>query len=49
MYGHLQTIFVSPGQEISQGQIIGLMGVTGRATGCHLHFGVYGAKNPFAK
>jgi LysM repeat protein len=48
MYGHLQTIFVSPGEQVSQGQIIGTMGATGRATGCHLHFDVYGARNPFA-
>jgi murein DD-endopeptidase MepM/ murein hydrolase activator NlpD len=48
MYGHLQTILVSSGQEVSQGQIIGFMGKTGKSTGCHLHFGVYGAKNPFA-
>jgi murein DD-endopeptidase MepM/ murein hydrolase activator NlpD len=49
LYYHLEKIFVSPGQSISQGEIIGTMGRTGRTTGCHLHFGVYGAKNPFAK
>jgi len=49
IYGHLQAIFISPGEEVSQGGIIGTMGKTGRATGCHLHFGVYGARNPFIK
>jgi LysM repeat protein len=49
MYGHLQAISVSPGQQVSQGQIIGTIGESGIATGCHLHFGVYGAENPFAR
>ncbi len=55
MYGHLQTILVSPGQEVSQGEIIALMGGkpgtpgAGLSTGCHVHFDVRGARNPFAK
>jgi murein DD-endopeptidase MepM/ murein hydrolase activator NlpD len=51
-YGHLREILVKVGQEVYQGQIIGTLGNTGRvvgATGCHLHFSVLGAKNPFAK
>jgi len=48
-YGHLSKISVNPGQKISQGQLIGYMGRTGHATGCHIHFEVRGAKNPLAK
>jgi len=54
-YGHILTSFVNPGDEVSQGQIIALMGGqpetpgAGMSSGCHLHFGVIGAKNPFAK
>lgn len=55
LYGHLQSILVTPGQTVSQGQIIALMGGqpgtpgAGKSTGCHLHFGVSGARNPFAR
>lgn len=48
-YAHLETVLVQVGDYVKQGQTIGLMGETGDATGCHVHFEVYGAQNPFAK
>lgn len=45
-YGHLSSALVSPGQRVNVGDRIGLMGATGRTTGCHVHFQVMGARNP---
>jgi murein DD-endopeptidase MepM/ murein hydrolase activator NlpD len=41
MYAHLSQIGVSAGQAVSTGDVIGYSGMTGYATGPHVHFGVY--------
>lgn len=50
-YAHTLKNLVTVGDYVAQGDQVGLIGNTGNThgpTGCHLHFEVYGAKNPFA-
>ena len=47
VYAHLLGVRISVGQYTTQGSVIGSIGTTGHSTGCHLHFEIRGAKNPF--
>lgn len=45
LYAHQSKIATNTGDEVSQGEVIGYVGSTGRSTGPHLHYEVRGAKN----
>ncbi len=39
-YGHNSAVLVTPGMTVKQGQVIALMGSTGKSTGAHVHYEV---------
>ena len=46
LYAHLSEVQVAPGQEVRQGDPVGLSGQTGRTTGPHLHLEVRKGGHP---
>jgi murein DD-endopeptidase MepM/ murein hydrolase activator NlpD len=40
LYAHLSKIFVKTGQKVKRGEVIGLVGSTGKSVGPHLHYEV---------
>ena len=46
IYAHFSKIVVKVGQQVRAGQLIGYEGRTGRASGCHLHYGLFSTDEP---
>jgi murein DD-endopeptidase MepM/ murein hydrolase activator NlpD len=41
VYAHFGKVVVKKGQAVAAGQLLGFEGATGRASGCHLHYGLF--------
>lgn len=41
IYAHFRDVTVKPGQRVAAGDLIGHEGATGRASGCHVHYGLF--------
>lgn len=41
VFAHLLDVTVQPGATVTRGQVIGRIGMTGRATGPHVHWGMF--------
>jgi LysM repeat protein len=46
LYAHMSKLITRTGAQVTQGEVIGLVGSTGHSTGPHLHFEVFNARNP---
>lgn len=41
IYAHFSKVVVKKGQVVKAGEFLGLEGMTGRASGCHVHYGLF--------
>ena len=41
IYAHFERLVVAAGDTVRPGQLLGFEGMTGHATGCHLHYGLF--------
>jgi len=48
LYGHMLRTIVDADEQVTKGQTVGYVGVSGLTTGPHVHFEIRGAQNPFA-